>query len=132
MLERHAINVSIVEVDDHLTEKPGDDPELWSESLPFDCIDIVGKTQKYLTDLTSGDTTNKFWYEEISFRNLKSDKSQLTRQANEQVRVTATHLNDLCDSYSYLTFKVIFQEPVSIQWWFYCLNPTDRDPKATV
>jgi hypothetical protein len=28
MLERHAINVSIVEVDDHLTRKSGDDPAL--------------------------------------------------------------------------------------------------------
>ncbi len=46
MLERHAINVSMVEADDQLTEKPGDDPALWSESLPFDCIDNVGKTQK--------------------------------------------------------------------------------------
>ncbi len=35
MLERHAINVSIVEDDDHLNRKSGDDPALWSESLPF-------------------------------------------------------------------------------------------------
>ena len=46
MLERHAINVSIVEVDDHLTENLETIQQSKVNRFPLPDIDDVGKTQK--------------------------------------------------------------------------------------
>ena len=46
MLERHAINVSIVEVDDHLTENLETIQHSKVNRFPLTGIDNVGKTQK--------------------------------------------------------------------------------------
>jgi hypothetical protein len=60
MLERHAIHVSIVEDDDHLTENLETIQHSEVNRFPLPCIDNVGKTQKKLIDFTIDDTTNKF------------------------------------------------------------------------
>jgi hypothetical protein len=46
MLERHAINVRIVEDDDHLTENLETIQHSEVTRFPLPCIDNVGKTQK--------------------------------------------------------------------------------------
>ena len=46
MLERHAINVSIVEDDDHLTENLETIQQSEVNRFPLPCIDNVGTTQK--------------------------------------------------------------------------------------
>jgi hypothetical protein len=46
MLERHAINVSIVEVDDHLTENLETIQHSKVNRFPLTGIDNVSKTQK--------------------------------------------------------------------------------------
>ena len=60
MLERHAINVRIVEHDDHLTENLETIQQSEVNRFPLPRIDNVGKTQKKLIDFTIDDTTNKF------------------------------------------------------------------------
>jgi hypothetical protein len=60
MLERHAINVRIVEDDDHLTENLETIQHSEVNRFPLTRIDNVGKTQKKLIDLPIDDTTNKF------------------------------------------------------------------------
>ena len=46
MLQRHAIDVSIVEDDDHLTENLETIQYSEVNRFPLPCIDNVGKTQK--------------------------------------------------------------------------------------